>query len=247
MRKLLAKIAQNLLSYDLETARLRTEFGKWKSTSGTLKVLDVGCGYGRNLQLLRELGCVVKGIDVNQDCLNAMRAAGHDCVRPEELGQATPDYDAILLAHVIEHFTPEALFTMMDSYLDWLKPGGRLVVLTPLMSPYFYDDFDHVKPYHPAGLLMAFGMAAAQIQYQSRNRILLEDMWFRRTHFKRTFSRAMLLATPARHIGTAFEVVSVLLFRISGYRIGRKDGWMGTFRKVERNAAPRSAAIHQQD
>jgi 2-polyprenyl-3-methyl-5-hydroxy-6-metoxy-1,4-benzoquinol methylase len=247
VKKLLARIARNLLSYDLETARLRSDFGKWKSTGGTFKVLDVGCGYGRNLQLLQELGCVVKGADLNRECVDAMRAAGHDCVHPNELGPATPEYDAVLMAHVIEHCAPEDLLEMMDGYLDRLKPGGRLVVLTPLMSPYFYDDFDHIKPYHPAGLLMAFGVAAAQIQYQSRNRILLEDVWFRRTHFKRTFSRAMLLATPSRHIGTALEVVSVLLFRLSGYRIGRKDAWMGTFRKAKPDAIPQSTAIRQQD
>lgn len=247
VRKLLGQFARGLLTYDLETDRLRREFGKRQSSYGALRVLDVGCGYGRNLRLLRELGCRVKGVDVNQGVLDALRAAGHDCVRPGELGPATPDYDVILMAHVIEHFAPEALLAMMDSYLDRLRPGGRLVVLTPLMSPYFYDDFDHVKPYHPTGLLMAFGTTAAQIQYQSRNRILLEDIWFRRTHFKRTFSRAMLLAAPVRHVGTALELASVLLFRISGYRIGRKDAWMGVFRKVERNAAQQSAANQQRD
>jgi 2-polyprenyl-3-methyl-5-hydroxy-6-metoxy-1,4-benzoquinol methylase len=247
VRKVLGRFTRRLLTYDLETDRLRCEFGKWQSSHGALRVLDVGCGYGRNLQLLRDLGCRVKGVDVNQGGIDALRAAGHDCVRPEELGPTTPEYDVILMAHVIEHFTPEALLTMMDGYLDRLKPGGRLVVLTPLMSPYFYDDFDHVKPYHPTGLLMAFGTADAQIQYQSRNRILLEDIWFRRTHFKRTFSRAMLLSAPARHIGTMMELVSVLLFRVSGYRIGRKDAWMGVFRKSQRDAAPHSAADHRRD
>lgn len=246
VRKLLGQIARRLLSYDLETDRLRRAFRTWLSAQGALRVLDVGCGYGRNLRLLQELGCTVRGVDVNQDCLDAMRAAGHDVGRPDGLGCATPDYDVILMAHVIEHFAPEPLLTMIDGYLDRLKPGGRLVVLTPLMSPYFYDDFDHIKPYHPTGLLMAFGPAAAQIQYQSRNRIVLEDIWFRRTHFKRTFSRAMLIAAPTRHIGTALELVSVLLFRLSGFRIGRTDAWMGVFRKLQHDSVPPSTAHQHQ-
>jgi 2-polyprenyl-3-methyl-5-hydroxy-6-metoxy-1,4-benzoquinol methylase len=242
MRQLLLRLVRRALTYDLESDRLRRDFGGWRAAQESMKVLDVGCGYGRNLRMLREMGCDVKGVDVNQHCIDELRAAGYDCVRPEELGPTVPHYDAVLMAHVIEHFAPADLLAMLDSYLDRLKPGGRLVVLTPLMSPYFYDDFDHVKPYHVTGLLMAFGTTAAQIQYRSRNMILLEDFWIRRTHYKRAQSRAVLLRTPARHVTTAVELAFVLAFRLSGYRLGRKDAWMGVFRKVPTAATAQVAA-----
>jgi predicted SAM-dependent methyltransferase len=60
------------------------------------------------------------------------------------------------MSHVIEHFSPKDLIPFLDDYLDRLKVGGRLVIAIPLLTPYFYDDFDHVKPYHPMGILMVF-------------------------------------------------------------------------------------------
>ena len=55
------------------------------------------------------------------------------------------------MSHVIEHFAPSDLLVFMDGYIDLLRPGGHLIIATPLMSPYFYDDFDHIKPLSTSG------------------------------------------------------------------------------------------------
>ncbi len=222
-----------LLGWDPEVERLRRILGGLVGAGGTPpRVLDVGCGYGRNLRVLREVGCEAVGVEVNPDCIAAIRAEGFRCLRPEELDEAGAAYDVILMSHIIEHFAPQDLFVMMDSYLDRLRTGGHLIVLTPLISPYFFDDFDHVKPYQPAGLLMVFGAGNAQVQYRSRNRLVLSDIWFRRGHWKPTLVRSLYLRSSARFLWIGLEILSALLFRVSGTLVGRKDGWLGVFTKV---------------
>ena len=144
------------------------------------RVLDVGCGYGRNLRALRAAGIAAIGVEINPAIVAANRRDGLDCVGVDEFDSAEGMFEVILMAHVIEHFAPSDLLRFIDRYLDRLTVGGRLVIATPLMSKYFYDDFDHVKPYQPAGLMMVFGAGAAQVQYYARNRLRLVDLRFRR-------------------------------------------------------------------
>src|SRR5437588_11052930 len=115
------------------------------------RVLDVGCGYGRLLALVKAAGFEVTGVEINAEIVAANRKAGLSCISADEFKTSNDRYDVMLMAHVIEHFAPADLLHFMDIYLDRLKPGGRLVIATPLMSDYFYDDFDHIRPYQPAG------------------------------------------------------------------------------------------------
>jgi hypothetical protein len=79
---------------------------------------------------------------------------------------------------------------------------------------------------------MVFGRGAAQVQYRSRNQLELEDIWFRRTHYKPTLVRSIIIGSLARYLFMVLELASVVLFRLSGNRFGRKDGWIGVFRKL---------------
>ena len=52
-----------------------------------------------------------------------------------------PDsFDSILLAHVIEHMSPEAARELMRSYLPYLRPGGRVFFICPQERGYASDD-----------------------------------------------------------------------------------------------------------
>src|SRR6266513_3193273 len=129
------------------------------------RVLDVGCGYGRLLALLQAAGLEPTGVDLNPEIVAANRKAGLSCISTDEFESSNDRYDVMLMAHVIEHFDPAGLLRFMDRYLDRLIPGGRLVIATPLMSDYFYDDFDHIRPYQPSGIQMVFGEGTPQVQY----------------------------------------------------------------------------------
>ncbi len=196
------------------------------------KILDVGCGYGRNLRMLMKLGLDVTGVDRNQEIVKANRLAGLKCYSREELDAFEGDYGLILMSHVIEHFSPVELINFIDDYLDRLRPGGYLLIATPLASSNFYDDFDHIRPYQPTGLLMVFGSDNAQVQYYARNKLELLDIWFRRGHFRFNYVRARYIFSPKTRILQIIEFFGALAFRASGGLIGRTDGWVGLFRKV---------------
>jgi 2-polyprenyl-3-methyl-5-hydroxy-6-metoxy-1,4-benzoquinol methylase len=100
----------------------------WKSNG---KVLEVGCGNGERLALLRSLGWKTLGIESDPKSAQIARAHGLNIInKPFIKGLASEEsMDAILLSHVIEHLPdPEAA---VKECFRLLKPGGILIILTP--------------------------------------------------------------------------------------------------------------------
>ena len=109
------------------------------------RVLDVGCGNGRNLQYV-EAGSV--GVDHNASLVASARGSGVLAYTVDEFfadpALAAPEsFDSILLAHVIEHLQPDEAREVIRSYLPFLRPGGRLVWITPQERGYA-SDYTHV-------------------------------------------------------------------------------------------------------
>jgi SAM-dependent methyltransferase len=221
----------NTISYIDNEERQLVKFLAGLGLSSGRKVVEVGCGFGRKLKYLRDAGFEVVGVEVNPDIVKANRDAGLSCLTVEEFASTDDRCDVLLMLHVIEHFMPAELLTFMDSYLDRLKPGGYLIIATPLASPSFHDDFDHVKPYHPAGISMVFGREGGQVQYYARNRLELIDLWYRRGVRVLKHFPGLLLPEHSR-LPVVINVLSALLFRVTFGLFGRKDGWVGLYRKI---------------
>jgi SAM-dependent methyltransferase len=233
MRALLKRIYRSTVTLNHEARKVAEFVGRaCTGPSQKCRVLEVGCGYGRYLRVLSGLGFDVTGVDANPELVRANREAGLRCFTAEEFRQSTDSYDVMLMSHVIEHFAPQDLVPFMDSYLDRLKGGGKLVIATPLLTRFFYDDFDHVKPYHPVGLLMVFGEEQAQVQYYARNKLRLEDVWIRRGHWRFAHRRARYVRSPVTRLLQLVEFGSAVAFRLSLGIVGQADGWVGVFRKV---------------
>lgn len=109
------------------------------------RTLDVGCGIGRNLV---SLGAGSVGVDHNAHSIEIARAAGlnaytvDEFFTSEKLSQPA-SFDSMLVAHVIEHLTPEASEQILASYLPCIKPGGRIVWICPQERGY-RSDATHV-------------------------------------------------------------------------------------------------------
>lgn len=109
------------------------------------RTLDVGCGIGRNLGSLPP-GSV--GIDHNADAVAEARARGFTALTPEEWAASElrrPEaFDGILLAHVIEHMDAAEAERLMEDYLPYLRPGGKVFFVCPQERGYDSDP-THVR------------------------------------------------------------------------------------------------------
>ncbi len=196
------------------------------------RILDVGCGYGRYLKPLSEMGYKVVGVEQNQDIVRKNQQAGLACISVDAFQADPAEYHCIIMSHIIEHFTPTDLLAFMNFYLSKLKKGGYLIIATPLYSDYFYDDFDHVKPYQPLGLQMVFGGNEAQVQYYSAHQLQLRDLWFRKAPRLSRFHRAKYIKSLKTKWLQLYDLAMAILFKISLKAIARKDGWVGVYQKV---------------
>ncbi len=108
------------------------------------RVLDVGCGIGRNLAALP--GAV--GVDHNATSIEQARAAGFRAWStiewPDSPDAVPATFDAMLLAHVLEHMDAGSADEVLHSYLPYLKPRARIVLICPQEKGYV-TDATHVR------------------------------------------------------------------------------------------------------
>jgi SAM-dependent methyltransferase len=95
------------------------------------RMLDIGCGYGRVMNLFDRLGFEVSGIEINKAGVDHVRSSYGYLVEEVDLfDYSTPDrYDLIGLWHVIEHVPDPSV--AMEKVLSLLSPAGLLVIETP--------------------------------------------------------------------------------------------------------------------
>lgn len=96
------------------------------------RVLDLGCGIGRNLAHLDGNGV---GIDHNPTSVQIARERGLTAFTPEEFRHsphAHPGaFDSLLLAHVVEHVPHETAVALLRDHLPYVRPGGKVVLICP--------------------------------------------------------------------------------------------------------------------
>jgi 2-polyprenyl-3-methyl-5-hydroxy-6-metoxy-1,4-benzoquinol methylase len=114
------------------------------------RLLDIGCGSGAWLVLMKGLGWEAEGIDFDPQAVDAANKAGlrvHAGVL-EDQKYPSEHFDALTMSHVIEH-VPDPIATITECY-RLLKPNGRLVLFTPNTSSlchyYFGQDWRGLEP-----------------------------------------------------------------------------------------------------
>jgi len=119
-------------------------------------VIDLGCGRGEWLELLKEAGISARGVEKNIVALEQCRDRGLEVVESDFLSHlrtlADASVGAITGFHIIEHVSIETLVTLLDEVLRVLRPGGVAIFETPnpenviVGSNFFYLDPTHQHP-----------------------------------------------------------------------------------------------------
>lgn len=122
-------------------------------------VLDLGCGRGEWLRILRRQGLDSLGIDSDAGMLQLARDGGSKVIQGDMLPfleSAKPEsFGAVTAFQVVEHLPLEVLMRMFAGAKKVLRPGGVIILETPnpenlQVSGYsFWLDPTHVRPLPP--------------------------------------------------------------------------------------------------
>ena len=128
-------------------------------------IVDLGCGRGEMLDLLREAGIAAVGVDSDAGMVRRARAKGHSVEEADVLEylRTQPDHSlgAIFSAQLIEHLSLDKLLQLLELAAQKLKPGGVMIAET--VNPHshralksFWVDLTHQKPIFPEVLVAFF-------------------------------------------------------------------------------------------
>jgi len=140
-------------------------------------VLDVGCGRGELLSLLREAGVEARGIDADADMVAYAQGEGLGVEQADLIEYLEGLDDGVLggifMAQVVEHLPPAVLVQAFELAAAKLRRGGVLIAetinpLSPLALRHYFADLTHAQPLVPETLeLLAqqSGFSATELRF----------------------------------------------------------------------------------
>ena len=148
-------------------------------SQGCNNVLDIGCGRGEFLEILKENGINAKGIDTNEDMVIYCQSKGLNVEKADAIeyldNVEDKSLDSIFLDQVVEHLESKYMIKLLELCYKKLKFGYYIVIETvnPLSLTSFanfYIDLTHKKPLHPETLkfmLESIGFRDVEVKFFS--------------------------------------------------------------------------------
>jgi 2-polyprenyl-3-methyl-5-hydroxy-6-metoxy-1,4-benzoquinol methylase len=145
-------------SSDLIKERQRKYIDSFKNCKA---VLDVACGRGEFLELMKEQGIMAEGVDINEEMTAICSQKGLNVVSGNALdflNDKNEKYDGIFCSNLIEHLDFQQIKELLRRITKALKENGILIIETVnpeslnVFAAAFYLDLTHIRPIHPLGL-----------------------------------------------------------------------------------------------
>jgi len=165
--------------------RFRAKKAIWQNMFGRLlpqdkesNIADVGCGDGRIVWWLQEIGFNnAEGVDISLEQVKIAAELGVRNIFHADLKMflktRTNHYDLLILRNILEHFEKSEIIEILEICRNALKVGGRLIVQVPnAESPFFgrirYGDFTHEVAFCASSLAQVFNsVGLTQHEYYS--------------------------------------------------------------------------------
>lgn len=140
------------------------------ATTRRLKILDLGCGTGKNLEHFQQFGAVF-GVDGAKEALQFCRQRGLTQVKLADLEKKLPfadnSFDVITLLDVLEHIKEPMVLQEVQRIL---KPNGLFIVTVPAF-PWLWSAWDevlhHKRRYTRSRLVDVISGAGFKPEYSS--------------------------------------------------------------------------------
>jgi SAM-dependent methyltransferase len=194
------------------------------------QALDIGCGNGKFLIKLRELGWEAQGVEFNAGAVEVCRDSGLNVIHGDlhSAGFADNSFDMVSARHLIEHLPNPNSF--MAEIARILKPGGYLYIRTPsskalgrsLFGKYWFPNEvpRHLVLYSPGNLTrlaLRHGLTKGRLVTQTSPKYVLNSIDYVTGRLKETSKKSslrrllarLLYVWPARLAGLGDEIVAI--------------------------------------
>jgi O-antigen chain-terminating methyltransferase len=141
---------------------------------GAAPVLDLGCGRGELLLLLREAGVEAHGVEADAALAQAARRRGLDVELGDVLEavrrQPEGRWGAVTAIHLFEHLMPGVLLQLLAEVRRVLRPGGVLIAECPnphtlrVGASLYWQDPTHARPLLPETLKLFLGASGLRVR-----------------------------------------------------------------------------------
>ena len=155
------------MGYDSD--RARAALAHYLSFFPAGPVLELACGRGEFLDLLRDAGIPARGVDLDEGMVERAVARGHEVVLGEAVGHLEKvepgTLGGVFCAHFLEHLEPADVVRVYEAAARALRPGAAFVAVVPnagslsVLGYDFWRDPTHVRFYDPD--LLSFFAAQA--------------------------------------------------------------------------------------
>ena len=214
-----------------ETDIARRLEGYCSRFDGASAVLDVGCGRGEFLGMLRDRGVSGRGLDANHEMVAICREQGLDVVEGDAVGylDSIPDgsLGGLIATQVVEHFRSDYLMRFLELAYHKLRPDATIILETlnvdswsAFFGPYL-RDITHERPLPPETLrflLEASGFQRIELQFSSPAD---EDAKLRTVALGESSPEG--IATLVKTFNANVDTINTLLFTFLDYAaIGQK-------------------------
>jgi len=194
------------------------------------QALDIGCGNGKFLVKLRDLGWEVQGVEFNAGAVGVCRECGLSVSHGDLHAAEFPDesFDMVSARHLIEHLPDPNRF--MAEVARILKPGGYLYIRTPssralgrkIFGKYWFPNEvpRHLVLFSPENLALLaqrHGLAKGRVKLQTSPKFMLNSLDYafgrrketsKKSSLRRLIAR-LLYVWPARLTGMGDEIVAI--------------------------------------
>jgi 2-polyprenyl-3-methyl-5-hydroxy-6-metoxy-1,4-benzoquinol methylase len=189
------------------------------------KVLDIGCGYGRFLQHLKETkDCDCTGLEFNDIAVRVANERGVSINKEFIQDHAKTNegkYEVVSFFHLLEHITD--IDSFVAAAIKCLKPGGTLIICVPNNNPYCYrfQEFHSLNmPPHHMGLWNEESLCALDKIYPITVDKVFKETLQRYRHYTKLYIKDKAGDNSLKHaLLSAFKIPLTGLFLLNRKQI----------------------------